>query len=53
MVAFLAALPAFIAALPYIFQVLVKMMALMERFVAWAEENKLKDWLNEIEDHNG
>jgi hypothetical protein len=50
MVAFLAALPAFIAALPYIFQLLVKIMALMERFSVWAKEQKFEAWLNEIED---
>jgi biopolymer transport protein ExbB/TolQ len=50
MVAFLAALPSFIAALPYIFQVLVKIMALIERFSAWAKEQNFEAWLNDIED---
>lgn len=49
MVAFLAALPAFIQALPYIFQVAVKVMTLVEKFVLWAEKREFNQWLTECE----
>lgn len=47
--AFLTALPAFLASLPYLFQLLVKVMTLVERLIAWSQQNKLNDWLNDVE----
>ncbi len=49
MVEFLAALPALIASLPTLFQILLKMMTLVERVVALAEKNGLSKWLESIE----
>jgi len=49
MVAFLAALPAFIQALPYIFQVALKMMTLLEKFILWSEKREFNNWLSECE----
>lgn len=47
--AFLQALPAFIASLPYLFQVLLKVMNLIEKFVLWADQKGLNLWLEDLE----
>ncbi len=47
--AFLQALPAFIASLPYLFQVLLKLISLLEKFVLWAEQKGLNAWLSDLE----
>jgi hypothetical protein len=47
--AILQALPAFIQSLPYLFQLLLKIMGIMESFTAWAKQNKLDDWLDDLE----
>lgn len=50
MPAFILALPAFIQSLPHLFQLLVKMMALTERFINWSKEKNLNKYLDELED---
>lgn len=47
--ALLAALPAFIQALPYIFQVMLKVMTLLEKFILWAEKREFNGWLDDVE----
>ena len=49
MIAFFTALPAFIKSLPFLFQLLLKLMGICESFVAWAKENKLNQWLDDLE----
>lgn len=49
MVAFLAALPAFIQSLPYLFQVALKVMNLLEKFILWTEKREFNAWLSECE----
>lgn len=47
--ALLAALPAFIQALPYMFQVALKVILVIEKFMNWAAKNNFNQWLNEVE----
>jgi hypothetical protein len=47
--ALLAALPAFIQSLPYLFQVALKLMVLVEKFITWAERREFNQWLSDCE----
>lgn len=52
MVAFLAllqALPAFIQSLPYLFQLMLKLMGVIDSFVAWSKQNNLNAWIDDLE----
>lgn len=49
--AFLAALPAFISSLPTLFTLLLQAMGLIQKVVAAAEKNNLKNWMTDVETH--
>jgi hypothetical protein len=46
---FLIAIPAFIASIPKLIELMSTIMALVQRFVAWADTKKVDEWLNKIE----
>lgn len=47
--ALIQALPAFIQSLPYLFQIMLKIMVVTEKFAAWAKEMNLSGWLDDLE----
>lgn len=48
-VAFLSAIPAFIQSLPYLFQVALKVMTLVEKFISWSQKREFNQFLTDCE----
>lgn len=39
----------FLQSLPYLFQIILKFMIVVEKFVTWAKDKNLSGWIDELE----